>query len=77
METTTDSDLPQWWRRLGLPGVVDVHTHYLPERMLRSLLTSLPGNLEALERLREREPRLDDDWLRAVCWFTGQRLIGD
>lgn len=32
--------------------------------------------LEGLERLREREPRLDDDWLRAVCWVNGQRLIG-
>jgi len=32
--------------------------------------------LEALERLSEREARLDDDWLRAVCWFNGQRLIG-
>jgi hypothetical protein len=32
--------------------------------------------LEALGKLREREPRLDDDWLRAVCWFNGQRLIG-
>jgi hypothetical protein len=32
--------------------------------------------LEALERLREREASLDDEWLRAVCWFNGQRLIG-
>ena len=32
--------------------------------------------LEALGRLREKEPRLDDDWLRAVCWSNGQRLIG-
>ena len=32
--------------------------------------------LEALEQLRDREPRLDDDWLRGVCWFNGQRLIG-
>jgi hypothetical protein len=32
--------------------------------------------LEALERLRDKEPRLDDDWLRAVCWFNGERLIG-
>jgi predicted TIM-barrel fold metal-dependent hydrolase len=32
--------------------------------------------LEALERLRQREPALDDEWLRAVCWFNGQRLIG-
>lgn len=33
--------------------------------------------LEALERLRDKEPRLDDDWLRAVCWHNGHRLIGD
>lgn len=32
--------------------------------------------LESLERLRDREPRLDDDWLRAVCWSNGERLIG-
>ncbi|WP_253908567.1 amidohydrolase family protein [Arthrobacter sp. H41] len=33
--------------------------------------------LEALERLRDREPRLDDGWLRGACWFNGLRLIGD
>jgi predicted TIM-barrel fold metal-dependent hydrolase len=33
--------------------------------------------LEVLERLRDREPRLDDEWIRAVCWFNGQRLIGN
>ncbi len=32
--------------------------------------------LEALERLQDKEPRLDDDWLRAVCWFNGERLAG-
>ncbi|MDQ0756579.1 amidohydrolase family protein [Arthrobacter sp. B3I4] len=32
--------------------------------------------LEALERLRDKEPRLDDQWLRAVCWFNGERLVG-
>lgn len=31
--------------------------------------------LESLERLRDKEPRLDDDWLRAVCWFNGERLL--
>ena len=33
--------------------------------------------LEVLERLRDREPLLDDDWLRAVCWTNGLRLIGE
>ena len=32
--------------------------------------------LESLERLRAKEPRLDDEWLRAVCWVNGERLIG-
>jgi predicted TIM-barrel fold metal-dependent hydrolase len=32
--------------------------------------------LEALGRLREKESGLDDDWLRAVCWFNALALIG-
>ena len=32
--------------------------------------------LEALQRLGERDPRFDDDWLRGVCWFNAQKLIG-
>ena len=35
MKPLTDDDVPRWWQRLGLPGVVDIHTHFLPERMLR------------------------------------------
>jgi hypothetical protein len=31
---------------------------------------------KALERLREKESRLDDEWLRAVCWTNGERLLG-
>ena len=30
-----DSEVPAWWQRLGLPGLIDIHTHFLPERMLR------------------------------------------
>jgi uncharacterized protein len=28
-----DADVPRYWRQLGLPGLVDVHVHFLPERM--------------------------------------------
>jgi hypothetical protein len=31
----TDDDVPAFWRGLGLPGLADVHTHFLPERMQR------------------------------------------
>src|SRR6266851_7702492 len=30
-----DSDLPGFWRGLGVPGLADVHTHFLPPRLLR------------------------------------------
>jgi uncharacterized protein len=26
----TDADVPAWWQRLGLPGLADVHVHFLP-----------------------------------------------
>jgi predicted TIM-barrel fold metal-dependent hydrolase len=28
-----DGDVPRFWRELGLPGLVDVHVHFLPERV--------------------------------------------
>jgi predicted TIM-barrel fold metal-dependent hydrolase len=30
-----DDDVPAFWAGLGLPGLADVHTHFLPERMQR------------------------------------------
>jgi predicted TIM-barrel fold metal-dependent hydrolase len=26
-----DADVPRYWRQLGLPGLVDVHVHFLPD----------------------------------------------
>ncbi|GAA2637783.1 amidohydrolase family protein [Paractinoplanes durhamensis] len=30
-----DEEVPDFWRALGLPGLADVHTHFLPPRMER------------------------------------------
>src|SRR4051812_27082641 len=30
-----DDEVPAFWRALGLPGLADVHTHFLPPRMER------------------------------------------
>ena len=30
-----DADVPAFWRALGVPGLADIHTHFLPPRMLR------------------------------------------
>ena len=32
-----DEDVPSWWAGLGLPGLFDVHVHFLPPRMQRSV----------------------------------------
>jgi uncharacterized protein len=29
-----DADIPDFWRALGLPGLIDVHTHFMPENVL-------------------------------------------
>lgn len=33
----SDAAVPGWLRQLGLPGLVDLHTHFLPERVLRKV----------------------------------------
>jgi hypothetical protein len=38
-----DDDVPGFWRDLGLPGLFDVHTHFLPERMLRRVWAYFDG----------------------------------
>jgi hypothetical protein len=30
----TDADVPAWWQRLGLPGLVDIHVHFMPQPLL-------------------------------------------
>ncbi|MGW1890420.1 amidohydrolase family protein [Streptomyces sp. NPDC002004] len=32
-----------FWQRLGLPGLVDVHTHFMPERVLRKVWEYFDG----------------------------------
>ncbi|WP_189198020.1 amidohydrolase family protein [Micromonospora fulviviridis] len=32
-----DAAVPEFWGRLGLPGLADVHTHFLPPRLLRKV----------------------------------------
>lgn len=31
----TDDDIPRFWQALGIPGLADVHVHFLPPRLLR------------------------------------------
>ncbi|MGP4019141.1 amidohydrolase family protein [Saccharopolyspora sp. 5N708] len=37
MPPSSDADVPAWTAELGLPGLVDIHTHFLPERVLHKV----------------------------------------
>lgn len=37
MSPESDADVAEWVRGLGLPGLVDIHVHFLPERVLRKV----------------------------------------
>lgn len=37
MTVLTDAQVPGYWRSLGLPGLADIHVHFLPEPMLRKV----------------------------------------
>ncbi|MER8005393.1 amidohydrolase family protein [Streptomyces sp. NPDC094149] len=66
--TRTDTEPEQvrrFWRRLGLPGIVDVHTHFMPEQVLRKVwgyfdsLGPLTGGLEwPITYRKEEEERV-------------------
>ncbi|MGI5436419.1 amidohydrolase family protein [Streptomyces shenzhenensis] len=51
-ETAEVAEVRGFWERLGLPGLVDVHTHFMPERVLHKVwayfdgLGPLTGGLE-------------------------------
>jgi uncharacterized protein len=38
-----DADLPAFYESLGLPGVVDIHVHFMPERVLRKVWAFFDG----------------------------------
>ncbi|MFR9673817.1 amidohydrolase family protein [Streptomyces sp. TR06-5] len=33
-DTDDDARVPAFWQALGLPGIVDVHTHFMPDRVM-------------------------------------------
>ena len=35
--TLADADVPAWWQALGIPGLYDVHVHFLPPPVMRKV----------------------------------------
>ncbi len=60
----TDGEVPTFWRQLGLPGLVDVHVHFLPERMQRRVWA----------RFDLAGPLVGRSWPIAYRWSEAERV---
>jgi uncharacterized protein len=60
----TDADVAGWARNLGLPGLADVHTHFLPPRMMRRVW----------DHFDEGGPLIGRDWPIAYKWPEPERV---
>jgi hypothetical protein len=34
---STDAEVPAFWQALGLPGLIDAHVHFMPDRVMRKV----------------------------------------
>lgn len=71
----TDADIPAYLRELGVPGLVDIHVHFLPERMLQKVWAYFDG---AEQHYRTGWPiayRFDEPTRLAVLRGFGVRVV--
>jgi uncharacterized protein len=59
-----------------LPRLVDLGDKVLLGSDFPTIPYPYAHQLESLERLHDRSPGLDEDWLRKVCWHNGAALFG-
>jgi uncharacterized protein len=60
----TDADLPVLWQDLGIPGVIDVHTHFLPAPVMRAVWAYFDA----------AQANYGVDWPIAYRWQDDERL---
>jgi hypothetical protein len=69
-------DVTGWWRRLGLPGLIDIHTHFMPKPVMDAVWRFFDG--AAAERYGTEWPvhyRGDDDARVALLRSFGVRTF--
>lgn len=59
-----------------LPRLVELGDRVLLGSDFPTIPYPYAHQLEALARLQDRHPRLDEDWLRRVCWYNAAGLFG-
>jgi uncharacterized protein len=64
MTLETDADIAGWAADLGLPGIADIHTHFLPHRMMRRVWA----------HFAEAGPLIGRDWPIRYQWPEPERV---
>jgi uncharacterized protein len=59
----TDADVPAWWTALGLPGLFDIHVHFLPPSVMRKVRAQFDSAGPLIGRPWPLAYREDDDAL--------------
>jgi predicted TIM-barrel fold metal-dependent hydrolase len=71
--TLTDADVPGWWTRLGLPGLFDVHVHFLPPPVMRKVRAQFDSAGPLIGRAWPLHYRGDDEQRVAQLRALGVR----
>ena len=69
----TDADVPDWWKGLGLPGLFDVHVHFLPPPVMRKVREQFDNAGPLIGRPWPLQYRGDDDERLAQLRALGVR----
>jgi uncharacterized protein len=70
-----DEDIPAFWRALGLPGLIDVHTHFMPDNVMAKVWAFFDrlaehGDLWSVQYRFDEARRLELLRGFGVRWFT-------
>lgn len=60
----SDAEVPAFWRSLGVPGLADIHVHFLPPRLLRRVW----------EYFERSGPLLGNAWPILYKWSDEERV---
>lgn len=71
-----DADVPRFWRDLGLPGLFDIHVHFLPPRILHKVWAYFDAAREHLGRDWPIRYQGSDDERIATLRALGVRRFG-
>lgn len=60
-----DADVPAFWQRLGLPGLIDMHVHFMPQRVMDKVWAYFDA----------AGPLIGREWPIRYRWSEAQRLL--